>query len=86
MVEYAKHLRSEFTSIESKTFIVRSQEVKFEIKLIPANMKWLSKFSGELNNAATYPCPFANVKKDELKWSLFGKWTRAQMATLVIQV
>ena len=67
MVEYAKHLRSEVTSIESKTFSVRSQEVKFEIKLIPADMKWLSTFSGELNNAATYPCPFANVKKDELK-------------------
>ena len=30
-------------------------------------MKWLSTFSGELNNAATYPCPFANVEKDELK-------------------
>jgi hypothetical protein len=35
MVEYAKHLRSEVTSIESKTFSqfsVRSQGVKFEIK------------------------------------------------------
>ena len=81
-VEYAKHLRSEVTSIEIKTFSVRSQEVKFDIKLIPADMKWLSTFSGELNNAATYPCPFANVKKDEI----FGKWTRAQMATLVVQV
>lgn len=54
-------------SIESKTFNVRDQEVKFEIKLIPAVMKWLSTFSGELNNAATYPCPFGNVKKDEHK-------------------
>ena len=30
-------------------------------------MKWLSIFSGELNNAATYPCPFANVRMDELQ-------------------
>ena len=67
MIEYAKHLRSEVMSIESKTFNVRDQEVKFEIKLIPADMKWLSTFSGELNNAATYLCPFGNVKKDELK-------------------
>jgi hypothetical protein len=67
MVEYAKHLSPEVTSIASKTFSVRSQEVKFEIKLIPADMKWLSTFSAELNNAAAYPCPFANVKKDELK-------------------
>ena len=34
MIEYAKHLRSEVMSIESKTFNVREQEVKFEIKLI----------------------------------------------------
>ena len=39
-------------SIERKTFNVRDQEVKFKIKLIPADMKWLSTFSGELNNAA----------------------------------
>ena len=54
-------------SIESQTFSIRDYEVKFEVKLIPADMNWLSTFSGELNNAATYPCPFANVRMDELK-------------------
>ena len=67
MIEYAKHLRSEVMSIESKTFNVKDQKVKFEIKLIPADMKWLSTFSGEINNAATYSRPFGNVKKDKLK-------------------
>ena len=67
MLKYAKHLKSEVISIEKKTFKVKDQDVKFEVKLIPADMKWLSIFSGELNNAATYPCPFANVRKDELQ-------------------
>ena len=67
MLQYAKHLKSEVMRIESQTFSIRDYEVKFEVKLIPADMKWLSTFSGELNNAATYQCPFANVRMDELK-------------------
>ena len=66
MIKYAEHLKSEVINIQKKTFKIKGQDVKFEIKLIPADMKWLSTFSGELNNAATYPCPFANVRMDEL--------------------
>lgn len=67
MIEYGKLLRAEISSVENQTFTVKGQQVKFQVYLLPADMKWLSKFSGELNNAATYPNPFANVKISELK-------------------
>ena len=44
MVEYGKQLRSEMTAIASQTFIVRDQQVKFEFKLVPSDMKWLANF------------------------------------------
>ena len=56
MVEYGKQLQSEMTPIASQTFTVRDKQVKFEFKLVQSDMKWLAKFSGELNNAAKYPC------------------------------
>jgi len=34
-----------------------------EMELIPSDMKWASSLSGELNNAATYFSPFANVSQ-----------------------
>lgn len=67
MVEYGKQLRSEMATIASQTFSVRDQQVKFEFKLVPSDMKWLAKFSGELSNAARYPCSFANVQLSELQ-------------------
>ena len=60
-------LKSQITDIESQSFIVRDQLVKFEFKLVPSDMKWLAKFSGELSNAANYPCSFANVLLSELR-------------------
>lgn len=35
----------------------------FKFELIPSDMKWVSSMSGELNNAATYFSPFANVSQ-----------------------
>ena len=67
MVEYGKQLRSEMATIASQTFSVRDQQVKFEFKLVPSDVKWLGKFSGELSNAAKYPCSFANVQLSELQ-------------------
>ena len=54
-------------TIASLTFSVRDQQVKFEFKLVPSDMKWLAKFSGELSNAARYLCSFANVQLSELQ-------------------
>lgn len=42
-------------------FTVKNSQVKFTFKLLPTDMKWLGKFSGELSNAATYPNLSANV-------------------------
>ena len=39
VVEYGKQLKSEMTVIESQTFTVRHQQVKFEFKLVPSHMK-----------------------------------------------
>lgn len=39
VVEYGKQLKSEMTAIESQTFTVRHQQVKFEFKLVPSQMK-----------------------------------------------
>ena len=74
MLQYAKHLKSEVMSTESQTFSIRDYEEKFEVKLIPADMKRLSTFSGELNNAATYPCPFANERGHSLGVGSEHKW------------
>ena len=38
---------------------------------IPSDFKWASSFSGELNNAATYFSPFANVSQSN-KHTMFG--------------
>ena len=65
MAEYEKQLKSEITAIESQTFTVRDQQVKFQFKLVPSDMKWRAEFSGELSNASRYPCSFANVQLSE---------------------
>ena len=46
-------------------------QVRFAMKLIPSDVKWASSFSGELNNAATYFSPFANVSQSN-KRTMFG--------------
>ena len=65
-IEYGKLLRSQISFLEKKTFPVKGLQVNFTFKLVPSDMKWLSKFSGELSNAATYPNPFANVSQKDL--------------------
>ena len=67
MLEYGRLLKSQIATIESQTFTVRDQQVKFEFKLVPSDMKWVAKFSGELSNASKYPCSFADVQLTELK-------------------
>lgn len=67
MLQYGKLQKLQMTAIASQTFTVRDQQVKFEFKLVPSDMKWLAKFSGELSNSAKYPCSFANVQLSELK-------------------
>lgn len=66
MIKYGKLLRSQISDLEKKTFPVKALQVNFTFKLVPSDMKWLSKFSGELRNAATYPNPFANVNQKDL--------------------
>ena len=67
MLKYGKLLKLQMTAISSQTFTVTDQQIKFEFKLVPSDMKWLAKFSGELPNSAQYPCSFANVKLSELQ-------------------
>ena len=43
MIEYGKLVRSQISVLEKKTFTVKDQRVKFTFKLVPSDMKWLSK-------------------------------------------
>ena len=63
ILEYGKLVRSQIGVLEKQTFTIKDQQIKLSFKLMPSDMKWLSKFSGELSNAAIYPNPFANVTK-----------------------
>lgn len=67
MIEYGKLLRSQISILEKQVFTVKGHQVKFTFKLLPSDMKWLSKLSAELSNAGTYPNPFVNVTLDESK-------------------
>ena len=49
---------------ESKVYCVDGKQVIFSVELIPSDMKWLSFFSGELNQAAYYFSPFGNVNNE----------------------
>ena len=72
MKAYTKQLTKEMEEMENKPFTTeKGYQVKFAIKLIPSDMKWASSFSGELNNAATYFSPFANVSQSS-KHTMFG--------------
>ena len=62
MKQYTKHLLQEMKLIEgTKLTTDQGHEVEFSFQLIPADMKWLSSMSGELNTCAIYFSPFANV-------------------------
>ena len=66
MKQYTKHLVEEMKLIEgTKLTTDQGHEVEFCFQLIPADMKWLSSMSGELNNCAIYFSPFANVNQTD---------------------
>lgn len=67
MIDYGKLLRSQISILENSVFTVRGQQAKCNFKLFLSDMKWVSKFFGELSNAATHQYTFANVTKHELK-------------------
>ena len=66
MKQYTKHLVEEMKLIEgTKLTTDQGHEVEFSFQLIPADIKWLSSMSGELNNCAIYFSPFANVNQTD---------------------
>ena len=64
MKRYAKKLVRDFHSIESKAYHIKGKVVAFSFEMVPADMKWLASFSGELSNASYYFSSFANVNND----------------------
>ena len=98
MIEYGKRLRSQISVLEKQIFMLKGIQVKVSFKLVPADMKWLTKVSGELSNAATYPNPFAIVPQERLsergctlgtgpgdKWKPWAYDFRMQVAKKVAQ-
>ena len=66
MKQYTKHLVEEMKVIEGATLTTdQGHIVAFRFQLIPADIKWLSTMSGELNNCAIYLSPFANVNQSD---------------------
>ncbi|CAH3153504.1 unnamed protein product [Porites lobata] len=72
MKAYIQQLTKEMEEVENEVLTTeKGYQVRFAIKLIASDMKWASSFSGELNNAATYFSPFANVSQSN-KHTMFG--------------
>lgn len=66
MKKYTKHLVKEMKLIEeAKRTTDQGHVVEFRFQLIPADMKWVSSISGELNNCAVYFSPFANANQTD---------------------
>ena len=67
MIAFTSHLNEEMEQMEKEEYMssVMGQRIQFKFELFPADMKWASKMSGELNNNATYFSPFANVNQDD---------------------
>lgn len=99
MLAFTSHLNEEMEQMEKEEYMssVTGQRIQFKFELFPADMKWASKMSGELNNNATYFSPFANVNQDDkstigasindepgsAKWS---PWTYEKRIKVVRQV
>ncbi|XP_028416686.1 uncharacterized protein LOC114540874 [Dendronephthya gigantea] len=64
MKRFAKKIVSDVKAIESKEFFVDGYLVTFSFEMVPADMKWLASFSGELCNASYFFSSFANVNSD----------------------
>ena len=69
MVRYATDLFNAISVLESKQYtdVVDDVTISFTFELVPADMKWLAFYSGELNNAAYYFSSFGNVNDDTKK-------------------
>ena len=80
MCKYAEQFTNEMEEIKGKCLKTeRGHEVTFKLKLFPADQKWVTSMSGELNNAATYFSSFANVSQDtkEIMGGCIGKHKQA---------
>ena len=66
--------------IEGKSSSVLGNDVSFNFSLVPADLKWIASFSGELNNAAFYFSSFANVNNDN-KFTMNGTLGREDGCT-----
>ena len=51
--------------MKGKITTAHGNQVEFHFELIPADMKWVSCISGEINNCPVYFSPFANVNQTD---------------------
>ena len=64
MKRYARKLLADIHAIESQQYVINEHVVTFSFEMVPADMKWLASFSGELSNAFYFFSSFANVNSD----------------------
>ena len=65
MQTYARKLVKDMAYIETKTFSVLEKEIRFKFSFVPADMKWLATYSGEVSNAFQYFSSCGNVSRDD---------------------
>ena len=62
---YCSRLMDNIVNIEANSFSIAGRNnVKFQFSLVLADMKWLTTYTGETNNAFHYFSTFANVNAD----------------------
>ena len=65
MKRYERKIASDMQVIVCKEYLVKQFKVIFSFQLVPADMKWLPSFSGELSNAGYYFSSFANFNDNK---------------------
>ena len=66
-LEVVRQAVAEAAEIAGRRYTVCGMECRFTARLVPADMKWLAHFPGELPNSATYFSTFAYVSLSEMQ-------------------
>ena len=66
MIKFYTELTKEMKNIENESFKILGNSYTFKFSLLPNDTKMVCTLLGELNNAATYPSPYADIHKSNI--------------------
>lgn len=96
--QYYNTLQTEIDELAISGVEVNGTHYGLEVSLYPADQKFHAHLAGELNNAATYPSPYADLNKKHLasdqgimpgnfnKWRPWGYTQRLEVAAKVLEL